>query len=104
MASTSELPPPPFPSAQLTPPPLRQLPEPDYESLLAQLETSIKARESHLLSIRLRERRANALFVTYGLGAWILYVALWWFGVVGAAAGGLERALGGVPVIGGPVV
>lgn len=41
--------------------------------------------------------------MTYGLGAWIVYVALWWFGVVGAAAG-LKRALSGAPVIGGPVV
>lgn len=79
-----------------------QAPEPDYESLLSQLESRIKARENHLLSICLRERRANALFITYGLGAWIVYLALWWFGLVGGDEG-LERAVGGLPVIGGPI-
>lgn len=77
--------------------------EPDYETLLSGLEQRIKARESHLLSIRLRERRANALFITYGLGAWIVYVALWWFGVVRAEAG-VEKVVRGLPVAGGPVV
>jgi hypothetical protein len=80
-----------------------QTPEPDYETLLSQLEASIKAREQHLLSIRLRERRANALFVTYGVATYFVYVALWYFGVVGGDDG-VERLLGGLPVIGGPVV
>lgn len=82
---------------------LSQSREPDYETLLALLETRIQARESQLLSIQLRERRANALFITYGLGAWVIYVLLWWLGVVGGGEG-VERAVGGLPVLGGPIV
>lgn len=66
------------------------------------METRIKARESQLLAIKLRERRANALFITYGVGAWVVYLGLWWLGVVGGQFG-LERVLGGLPVIGGPI-
>lgn len=76
--------------------------EPDYETLLSQLEASIKAREDHLLSIRLRERRANALFITYGLGAWLVYLLLWYFRIL-ARGDGLERVMRAAPVVGGPV-
>lgn len=77
--------------------------EPDYESVLSALESKIKSRETHLLSIRLRERRANALFITYGLAAWAVYVFLWWLRVLGSRDG-VDRAFAGIPIIGGPVV
>lgn len=74
----------------------------DYETLLSHLSTLIKERETHLLSIKLRERRSNALAITYGTAFWGVYLILWYFGVVGGTAG-LERVVGGIPVIGGPV-
>lgn len=80
-----------------------QTPEPDYETILSALEGRIKQREAHLLSIRLRERRANALFITYGLGAWLVYLAIWWF-VLAGKQHGVEKAVGGLPVVAGPVM
>ncbi|GAA5861751.1 hypothetical protein JCM3774_002693 [Rhodotorula dairenensis] len=79
--------------------------EPDYDSYLAKLQTQIAARQARLQQIRLRERRANALFITYGLGLWILYALLWWFGVVGGSpyAAWETKALGTAPVILTPV-
>ncbi|KAM0787783.1 hypothetical protein ACM66B_003838 [Microbotryomycetes sp. NB124-2] len=50
----------------------------DYETVLSNLEKQIKAAEAHLLQIRLRERRANALFVTYSVGAWLVYALAWY--------------------------
>ena len=41
--------------------------------------------------------------MTYGLAAWFVYVALWYFGIVGDVDG-VERIVGGLPVIGGPIV
>ncbi|KAL8280644.1 hypothetical protein RQP46_006967 [Phenoliferia psychrophenolica] len=85
----------------------RRTSSPDYETLLSQLEQRIKDREQHLLSIRLRERRANALFITYGLGLWAVYVLLWWLGVVGGLLGeghAFGKALQALPVVGGPVL
>ncbi|BGP24437.1 hypothetical protein Rt10032_c03g1444 [Rhodotorula toruloides] len=79
--------------------------EPDYDSYLSKLQGQIAARQARLQQIRLRERRANALFITYGLGLWILYAVLWYFGIVGVS--GEEdwptRAARGAPVVGGPV-
>jgi len=75
-----------------------QTPEPDYETLLSQLETKIQSRQARLQTIQLRERRATALTITWGLGAWVVYVALWYFHIF------KQNALNGVPVIGGPVV
>ena len=83
--------------------PFSQAAEPDYETVLSQLESSIKARESHLLSIKLRERRANALFVTYGLAAYLLYALLWYFSFR-ATPDPLDKALVLAPVVGGPIV
>ncbi|KAK4047697.1 hypothetical protein OIV83_005205 [Microbotryomycetes sp. JL201] len=56
----------------------RRSPPTDYETVLSNLEKQIKAAEAHLLQIRLRERRANALFVTYGIGAWLVYALVWY--------------------------
>ncbi|BGO99502.1 Endoplasmic reticulum junction formation protein lunapark [Rhodotorula toruloides] len=79
--------------------------EPDYDSYLSKLQGQIAARQARLQQIRLRERRANALFITYGLGLWVLYAVLWYFGIVGVS--GEEdwptRAARGAPVVGGPV-
>lgn len=75
----------------------------DFETVLSGLEGRIKQREAHLLSIKLRERRANALFITYGLGAWVVYLAVWWFLLSGKQYG-VQKLLGGLPVVAGPVV
>lgn len=76
--------------------------EPDYDSYLGKLQTQIAARQARLQQIRLRERRANALFITYGLGLWILYTLLWWFG--GSSYASWEnKALRTAPVVLSPV-
>ncbi|GAA5989579.1 hypothetical protein JCM10908_000539 [Rhodotorula pacifica] len=79
--------------------------EPDYDSYLNKLQTQIAARQARLQQIRLRERRANALFITYGIGLWVLYSLLWWFGIhAGSADPSWEsRALRTAPVILSPV-
>ncbi|GAA5910783.1 uncharacterized protein JCM6883_000312 [Sporobolomyces salmoneus] len=81
--------------------------EVDYDTYLSLLQDKITARQSKLQQIRLRERRANALFITYGLALWVVYVALWYFGVIGARygdGGAVEKAVGVSPMIVGPVV
>lgn len=70
----------------------------DYETLLSLIETKIQSRQARLQTIQLRERRATALTITWGLGAWVVYVALWYFHVF------RQNAVNGVPVIAGPVV
>ncbi|GAA5966112.1 hypothetical protein JCM3765_002610 [Sporobolomyces pararoseus] len=67
--------------------------EVDYDTYLSLLQDKITARQSKLQQIRLRERRANALFITYGLALWVLYVALWYFGVVGNRSGCVSFSL-----------
>lgn len=84
---------------------LLQPTEPDYDSYLGKLQTQIAARQARLQQIRLRERRANALFITYGLGLWILYTLLWWFGMHGRSsyASWETKALRTAPVVLSPV-
>ena len=77
--------------------------EPDYETILSSLETKVKARESHLLQIKLRERRANALFITYGLGLWALYSVLW-YALLLHRRHGFEGVVVALPVFVGPVL
>lgn len=104
LADLTSLTPPLLTSARLCTP-YEQPREPDYDSYLSKLQGQIAARQARLQQIRLRERRANALFITYGLGLWVLYAVLWYFGIVGVS--GEEdwptRAARGAPVIGGPV-
>ncbi|KAK4049096.1 hypothetical protein OIO90_005566 [Microbotryomycetes sp. JL221] len=50
----------------------------DYETILSRLEQDINKAESHLLQIKLRERRSNALFLTYGITVWLLYFGVWY--------------------------
>ncbi|SGY50407.1 BQ5605_C001g00882 [Microbotryum silenes-dioicae] len=80
----------------------RRKPEPDYETVLSALEARIKMREDHLLSIRLRERRANALFITYGIGAWLIYSVVW-YSILRYRADGIDKLLRVLPVIASPV-
>ncbi|SCV71218.1 BQ2448_2806 [Microbotryum intermedium] len=80
----------------------RRKAEPDYETVLSALEARIKTREDHLLSIRLRERRANALFITYGIGAWLIYSVTWYF-ILRHREDGIDKLLGVLPVIASPV-
>lgn len=84
---------------------LKQSPkEPDYETVLSSLSASIKDRESLLLSINKRERSANALFITYGLGAWVVYFTLWYFNVIlGRNGNGADYVIGWAITLGGPV-
>lgn len=77
----------------------------DFESVLATLETQIKARETQLLSIKLRERRATVLALTYGAGACFVYFVLWYFGAVGGRRKhGIEKIAGSLPLVVGPVL
>ncbi|GAA5829100.1 hypothetical protein JCM5353_005279, partial [Sporobolomyces roseus] len=81
--------------------------EVDYDTYLSLLQDKITARQTKLQSIRLRERRANALFVTYGIAIWAFYVVLWYFGIVGSrrlAGHNWQKITGSLPVISGPVV
>lgn len=95
-----------FPSLPLLLP--LQTKEVDYDTYLSLLQDKITARQSKLQQIRLRERRTNALFITYGLALWVVYGALWYFGVVGSRRNGsaraLEKGLGMLPMVLGPVV
>ncbi|POY74800.1 hypothetical protein BMF94_2073 [Rhodotorula taiwanensis] len=80
--------------------------EPDYDTYLNKLQTQIAARQARLQQIRLRERRANALFITYGLGLWILYSVLWWFEVFASSSythSWESKALRTAPVVLSPV-
>ncbi|GAA5928204.1 uncharacterized protein JCM15063_003819 [Sporobolomyces koalae] len=81
--------------------------EVDYDTYLSLLQDKIAARQQKLQQIRLRERRANALFITYGIALYVLYIALWYFGVVGKRYGHhstFEKAVGILPMIVFPVV
>ncbi|CEQ40358.1 SPOSA6832_01971, partial [Sporobolomyces salmonicolor] len=78
--------------------------EPDYDTYLASVQTQIQARQARLQQIRLRERRANVLFITYGIGLWVLYGVLWWFTIFGGDNGveWVVKAARTAPVVGGP--
>ncbi|GAA5980566.1 hypothetical protein JCM11641_006683 [Rhodosporidiobolus odoratus] len=80
--------------------------EPDYDTYLAGLQEQISARQAKLQQIRLRERRANALFITYGVGLWVLYTVLWYFGVVPGSGKShmLDQVGRAAPLVAGPVV
>lgn len=87
--------------------------EENYETVLANLQSSITDRQTQLADIRLRERRATLLVTLYTLAGWGLYVALWYTGLVpangyqgngGKNAERLGKALMALPVIIGPIV
>ncbi|BGP15895.1 hypothetical protein JCM10213_003676 [Rhodosporidiobolus nylandii] len=80
--------------------------EVDYDTVLSALQDQISARQAKLQQIRLRERRANALFVTYGVGLWFLYTVLWYFNIFGGWFGEPVPAMAAkaAPVVVGPVV
>lgn len=91
-------------SSSTTTTPCAQPKDENYDTLLAKLQTQIAARQARLQQIRLRERRANALLITYGLACWILYAVLWYFGIVGGRHGPWPvAAAGGAPVVLGPI-
>ncbi|KAK7057389.1 protein lunapark [Favolaschia claudopus] len=83
---------------------------PDDESVLATLARDIHRRQTLLSEIRARERTTTALVTLYTIAAWLVYVAVWYFGFVttvgrngkgrGAA---VERAVRALPVIVGPI-
>ena len=83
---------------------------PDYETVLARLATDINDAKVHLSEIRLRERRLSLLVNLYGIGAWVVWVGLWWvrglpFGLLGWTAGGVEsRVVGIAGMAGGPLL
>lgn len=77
----------------------------DYDTLLASYQERIEQRQAKLQQIRNRERRANALFITYGVGIWLLYVVLWYFNVVPRYGDDVLAQIGrAAPVGAGPVV
>lgn len=78
-----------------------QSPEPDYETVLSALESSIQSRQARLQTIQLRERRANAVCISYGFAAWVIYVAVWYWN---QTFGFRHNAANGVPVVAGPIV
>ncbi|KAJ7025640.1 hypothetical protein C8F04DRAFT_1127611 [Mycena alexandri] len=85
-------------------------PPDDYESVLAALANDIAKRQTLLSEIRARERRATTLVTLYTLAAYLLYLAVWYFGFVAAgrsrsASGrGVERAVRALPVFVGPIL
>lgn len=63
----------------------------------------------HLSEIRLRERRLRLLVNLYGLGAWAVWVGLWWIrglplGLLGLREGQEARVVGGAGVAAGPIL
>ncbi|GAA6027370.1 hypothetical protein JCM8097_007802 [Rhodosporidiobolus ruineniae] len=80
--------------------------EVDYDTVLSALQEQISQRQAKLQQIRLRERRANALFVTYAIAAWVLYAVLWWFNIFGGSRYDPWTVKVGrtAPTVAGPVV
>jgi len=86
----------------------RRSSSPDYETVLSSLEREVKLRESRLLSIRLRERRASVLLVSYALALWIAYVAAWYWHLIPRSKRDgvtpIQSLVRALPVIGAPLV
>jgi len=81
----------------------------DYEHILSSLALDIQKRQSRLSDIRLRERRSTLLTTVYTLAIWVLYVSLWYAGVLPNLSGrartsGIEKAVKGAPVVVGPIL
>ncbi|KAJ7705135.1 hypothetical protein B0H16DRAFT_1636709 [Mycena metata] len=81
-------------------------PPDDYESVLAALANDIAKRQTLLSEIRARERKATTLVTLYTLAAYLLYLAVWYFGFVAAGrnANGIERAARALPLFFGPIL
>ncbi|GAA5842568.1 hypothetical protein JCM11251_004906 [Rhodosporidiobolus azoricus] len=80
--------------------------EPDYDTYLSKLQDQISARQAKLQQIRLRERRANALLLTWAIGFWLLYTVLWYLKVVRIRidGGALDAVVSAAPVLVAPVL
>ncbi|GAA5908260.1 hypothetical protein JCM6882_006786 [Rhodosporidiobolus microsporus] len=80
--------------------------EPDYDTYLSKLQEQISARQAKLQQIRLRERRANALLLTWAIGLWVFYTVLWYLGVVRFRlnGGALDQVVSAAPVLVVPVL
>jgi hypothetical protein len=87
----------------------RKQKEEDYDTILSALANDIRKRQVQLSEIRLRERRATLLVTLYTLAAWVAYVSLWYTNFLPNIRGrgspnSMEKALGALPVILGPIV
>ena len=90
---------------------LQKEPE-NYEEVLASLALDIQKRQTRLSEIRLRERRATLFVTAYTFAAWVVYVGLWYTGLLPRLndAGRwpnentYERAMKAAPVIIGPLL
>ncbi|KAJ6584568.1 hypothetical protein B0H19DRAFT_877664, partial [Mycena capillaripes] len=80
----------------------------DDETVLSSLARDISRRQTLLADIRARERTASALVTLYTLAAWLVYLAVWYFGFVSGGSAGrvkpVERAVRALPVFVGPIV
>jgi len=54
----------------------------DFESVLNELEDSIRVKEENLAFIKQREKRAIVYFTSYSILIWAVYALLWWFGAL----------------------
>ncbi|KAJ7022790.1 hypothetical protein C8F04DRAFT_230590 [Mycena alexandri] len=83
-------------------------PPDDYESVLAALANDIAKRQTLLSEIRARERKATTLVTLYTFAAYLLYLAVWYFGFVtpgrSETVRGVERAVRALPVFVGPIL
>lgn len=61
---------------------LKQRENDDFETILNELEDSIRTKEENLAFIKQRERRSIVLFTSYSILIWLLYVLAWWFGAL----------------------
>ena len=54
----------------------------DFETILNELDDSIRVKEENLAFIKQREKRAIVYFTSYSILIWLIYALLWWFGAL----------------------
>jgi len=80
----------------------------DYGTILSNLANDIQQRQLKLSEIRLRERRSTLLTTLYALGAWVVYVGMWYSNSLPAMSNwtnpGVAKGMKILPVLFGPVL
>ena len=78
--------------------------EGDFERVLEALDAAIQSHERLLTQIRQRELEAIFMCTSYGLVAWVVYLAVWWLGILDATMGQtVHKAALVSPVVATPV-
>lgn len=54
----------------------------DFETILNELDDSIRRKEENLAFIKQREKRAIVYFTSYSILIWLIYALLWYFGAL----------------------